>query len=86
MFADEETTPILPLLCISNQVLFPGETLPMRLYNPHVSGHHGFYRYNNYVTMRDTLKARCSYVCWLVCSSVDFISIETGLSSDCDIC
>ena len=34
---DEETTPLLPLLCIPARVLFPGETLPMHLYNPHVS-------------------------------------------------
>ena len=34
---DEETTPTLPLLCIPGRVLFPGETLPMHIYNPQVS-------------------------------------------------
>ena len=34
---DDETTPTLPLLCIPNRVLFPEETLPMHIYNPHVS-------------------------------------------------
>ena len=33
---DEETMPTLPLLCIPERVLFPGETLPMHIYNPHV--------------------------------------------------
>lgn len=33
----EETTPILPLHYISRHVLFPEETLPMHIYNPHVS-------------------------------------------------
>ena len=32
----DETTPTLPLLCIPNRVLFPEETLPMHIYNPHV--------------------------------------------------
>lgn len=35
--ADEDTTTVLPLLCIPHRVLFPGETLPMHIYNPHVS-------------------------------------------------
>lgn len=33
---EEETTPILPLFHIPKHVLFPGETLPMHIYNPHV--------------------------------------------------
>lgn len=33
---DEETTPTLPLLCLPERVLFPGETLPMHIYSPHV--------------------------------------------------
>ena len=33
---DEETTPTLPLLCLPDRVLFPGETLPMHVQNPHV--------------------------------------------------
>ena len=33
---DEETMHTLPLLCIPERVLFPGETLPMHIYNPHV--------------------------------------------------
>lgn len=36
---DEETTPTLPLLCLPDRVLFPGETLPMHIYSPHVSVH-----------------------------------------------
>jgi ATP-dependent Lon protease len=32
---DEETTPTLPLLCLPDRVLFPGETLPMHVQNPH---------------------------------------------------
>lgn len=34
--ADEDTTTVLPLLCIPHRVLFPGETLPMHIYNPHI--------------------------------------------------
>lgn len=34
---EDEATPTLPLLCIPNRVLFPEETLPMHIYNPHVS-------------------------------------------------
>ena len=34
---DAETTPTLPLLCVPNRVLFPEETLPMHVYNTHVS-------------------------------------------------
>ena len=33
---DEEATPTLPLLCLPERVLFPGETLPMHIYSPHV--------------------------------------------------
>ncbi|XP_064399498.1 protein cereblon-like isoform X7 [Halichondria panicea] len=33
---DEETTPTMPLLCIPNRVLFPEETLPMHINDPHV--------------------------------------------------
>ena len=33
---DVETTPTLPLLCIPSRILFPGETLPMHIFNPHV--------------------------------------------------
>ena len=34
----QETTPqLLPLLYIPARVLFPGETLPMHIFNPHVS-------------------------------------------------
>ena len=38
---EEETTPTIPLLCIPGRVLFPEETLPMHIYNPHVSPHPG---------------------------------------------
>lgn len=34
--ADEDTTIVLPLLCVLGRVLFPGETLPMHIYNPHI--------------------------------------------------
>ncbi len=34
---DEDTTPTMPLLCIPNRVLFPEETLPMHINDPHVS-------------------------------------------------
>ena len=37
---EDEATPTLPLLCIPNRVLFPEETLPMHIYNPHVSESH----------------------------------------------
>ncbi len=33
---DVEATPTMPLLCVSNRVLFPEETLPMHINNPHV--------------------------------------------------
>lgn len=33
---EEKTTPILPLHYISKHVLFPEETLPLHIYNPHV--------------------------------------------------
>ena len=33
---EEETTSTLPLLCVPERVLFPGETLPMHIHNPHV--------------------------------------------------
>ena len=36
---DEETTPTLPMLCLANRVLFPGEILPMHIYNSHVRPH-----------------------------------------------
>ena len=36
--AEEDTTAVLPLLCVQDRVLFPGETLPMYINNPHVSG------------------------------------------------
>lgn len=33
---DEEATPTLPLLCLPGRVLFPGETLPLHVYNRHM--------------------------------------------------
>ena len=36
---EDQATPLLPLLYIPGRVLFPGETLPMHIYNPHVRGH-----------------------------------------------
>ncbi|KAL5516592.1 hypothetical protein EMCRGX_G001974 [Ephydatia muelleri] len=33
--AEEDTTAVLPLLCVQDRVLFPGETLPMYINNPH---------------------------------------------------
>ena len=33
---EEETTILLPLLCIPERVVFPGETVPMHIQNPHV--------------------------------------------------
>ena len=33
---EEETTPTLPLHYVSKSVLFPEETLPLHIYNPHV--------------------------------------------------
>ena len=33
---DEESTLTLPLLALPDRVLFPGETLPMYIYSPHV--------------------------------------------------
>ena len=33
---EEDTTLSLPLLYVPERVLFPGETVPMHIYNPHV--------------------------------------------------
>ncbi len=34
---EEETALMLPLLYLPERVLFPGEIVPMHIYNPHVS-------------------------------------------------